>query len=298
MSIVNSYQKLVDFLNNNDLWVGLNIAVLDPIAPPALSATQGMSVTCAALGSLANAATTYTDSNNNTFTVAVVAVSGATTMQVTGTQAMAPSGTLAKYNGTGPTMITYGDVAYTNVYEINTGVNAGYVRVKIPKGVGALGSQSWQVTAGYVAQAVTCTSANATVGAVYADNNGNLFTVLATVASSTSLTTSGSINMKASGTLVRQSGTGDATITYSTVANTAVPTSAIAGSGVAFAPSSSVTWPLPTSGGPGGYFLVDAASSGNVIDSGAFAGTVGTIVYPNSISVFPTLTQKDLTLGI
>lgn len=65
-------------------------------------------------------------------------------------------------------------------------------------------------TAGYL---FTVTSANATVGAVYA-NNGNNFTVLATLSAGTLLFCSGTGTLSGS-TLTKQSGTGDATITFS-----------------------------------------------------------------------------------
>lgn len=60
----------------------------------------------------------------------------------------------------------------------------------------------------------TVTSANATVGAVYS-NNGQTFTVLATIVSGTTLQTTGSGAPLASGTLTKVSGTGDSTITFS-----------------------------------------------------------------------------------
>lgn len=64
----------------------------------------------------------------------------------------------------------------------------------------------------------TVTSANATVGATYT-NNGQTFTVLATIAASTTLVTSGTGAPTASGTLTKATGTGDATIAFSTSTN-------------------------------------------------------------------------------
>jgi hypothetical protein len=63
----------------------------------------------------------------------------------------------------------------------------------------------------------TVTSANATQNAVYGDGTGNLFTVTTTIAAGTTLSTLGTVfnTVPASGTLTKQSGTGDATITYS-----------------------------------------------------------------------------------
>lgn len=66
-------------------------------------------------------------------------------------------------------------------------------------------------TAGYV---FTITSGAATVGATYT-NNGNTYTVLATIAASTTLFCSQSAAPQTSGTLTKTSGSGDATITFS-----------------------------------------------------------------------------------
>ena len=67
-----------------------------------------------------------------------------------------------------------------------------------------------------VATPFTVTAANATVGAVYS-NNGQQFTVLATIAAATTLYTSATGEATATGTLTKVSGTGDATITFSSV---------------------------------------------------------------------------------
>lgn len=68
----------------------------------------------------------------------------------------------------------------------------------------------------------TVTSANATVGATYT-NNGQTFTVTTTIASSVTLTCSGTGTPGASGTLTKASGTGDATITFSSKTTTGAP---------------------------------------------------------------------------
>lgn len=60
----------------------------------------------------------------------------------------------------------------------------------------------------------TCSSANATVDAIYT-NNGQTFTVLSTIASGTVLYCKGTGAPSASGTLTKTSGTGDSTITFS-----------------------------------------------------------------------------------
>lgn len=62
----------------------------------------------------------------------------------------------------------------------------------------------------------TITSASATVGATYT-NNGQTFTVLATIAASTTLICSGTGAPSASGTLTKASGTGSTPITFSAV---------------------------------------------------------------------------------
>ncbi len=66
----------------------------------------------------------------------------------------------------------------------------------------------------------TITSASATVGATYT-NNGQTFTVLATIASQTTLICSGTGAPAASGTLTKTAGTGSATITFSAVVTNA-----------------------------------------------------------------------------
>lgn len=62
--------------------------------------------------------------------------------------------------------------------------------------------------------AFTITSGSATVGATYT-NNGNTFTVFATVASATLIYMNGASDPAASGTLTKASGTGDSTLTFS-----------------------------------------------------------------------------------
>lgn len=71
--------------------------------------------------------------------------------------------------------------------------------------------QTWTPQFGYT---FTVTSANATVGATYT-NNGQTFTVLSTIAASTTLRMYGTGAPAASGTLTKASGTGDATIAFS-----------------------------------------------------------------------------------
>lgn len=79
----------------------------------------------------------------------------------------------------------------------------------------------------------TVTSANATAGDVYT-NNGNLFTVETTIAGGTLLTCSSSGAPTSTGTLTKSSGSGDATITFSSVISNqfSVPVS-VTGAGTA-----------------------------------------------------------------
>lgn len=74
--------------------------------------------------------------------------------------------------------------------------------------------QSFTSTGSTTGYLFTVSSANATVGATYT-NNGNTYTVLATIAAATSLFCSQASAPLASGTLTKASGTGDATITFS-----------------------------------------------------------------------------------
>ncbi len=71
----------------------------------------------------------------------------------------------------------------------------------------------------------TVTAANATIGAVYS-NNGFTYTVSVTISGTTTLTCSGTGTPTASGTLTKVSGTGDATITFSSRTITGVPAKA------------------------------------------------------------------------
>lgn len=68
----------------------------------------------------------------------------------------------------------------------------------------------------------TCTAANATIGATYT-NSGFTYTVSATIAGGTTLNCAGTGTPAASGTLTKATGTGDATITYSSKTITGVP---------------------------------------------------------------------------
>jgi hypothetical protein len=104
-----------------------------------------------------------------------------------------------------------------------TGTNDAYLhRLKLTAPAAATASKILAArteTALFLARlySFTVTSANATAAAVYSDANGNLWTVVATISGGTTLVlTSASGTPPASGTLTKVSGTGDATITYST----------------------------------------------------------------------------------
>lgn len=79
--------------------------------------------------------------------------------------------------------------------------------VSTASGTGGFGG----ATVGYL---FTCSAANATIGATYT-NNGNTYTVLATIAGGTQLFCSQAAAPTASGTLTKATGTGDASITFS-----------------------------------------------------------------------------------
>lgn len=137
-------------------------------------------------------------------------------------------------------------------------------------------------TAGYL---FTCSTANATVGAVYA-NNSNNYTVLSTLASGTLLFCSGASAPLSSGTLTKQSGTGDSTIafsanvalaTYTTPANCKYLKIKMVGGGGGGAAGGSTT----ASGGAGGMsafganlLLAGGGGGATFNDIGGVGGTV------------------------
>ena len=81
----------------------------------------------------------------------------------------------------------------------------------------------------------TVTSANATLNATYT-NNGNTFTVCATISSGTTLYMTATGAPSASGTLTKASGTGDSTITFSAV------TAGVSAGTVLCAPNTPASW--------------------------------------------------------
>jgi len=158
----------------------------------ALIANYGFTVSAAN----ATAGATYT--NNGAIFKVVATISGGTSLNATGTGGPLASGTLTKSGGTGDATITFSavatSVAFSKTY--NSTWTWG-------------GSTTFTVTA-----------ANATAGATYTDSiTSATFTVVTTISGGTSLVTTGTGAPSKSGTLNKASGTGDATITFSAVAN-------------------------------------------------------------------------------
>lgn len=110
---------------------------------------------------------------------------------------------------------------YTNevLKLISDGANWLIVSHQTNTGWVTSGTNTITATSAYV---FTVTAANATAGAVYS-NNGQTFTVSVTITGTTTLTCSGTGTPGASGTLTKVSGTGDATITFSSRTVTGVP---------------------------------------------------------------------------
>lgn len=134
----------------------------------------------------ATAGATYTN-NGNTFTV-LNTISGSTVLVTTGLKNPLASGTLTKASGTGDATI-------------------------------AFSSYSLLTYNGYI---FTTSAANATAGDIYKNSNNETFEILETITGGATLTSKGTISTVASGTLTKLSGTGDATITFSTNSSTIV----------------------------------------------------------------------------
>lgn len=92
----------------------------------------------------------------------------------------------------------------------------------------------------------TVTSANATIGATYT-NNGVTYTVVATIASATTLLLTGAGAPLASGTLTKATGTGDTTITFSASVDTGN------------------TWPYTLTTPPTKSYTVDISVGGGLV---------------------------------
>jgi len=137
----------------------------------------------------------------------------------------------------------------------------------------------------------TVTSASATKDAVYTDSNkGNLFTVVATIAGATTLVlttatpTSGVVAASTAGTLTKVSGTGDATIAYSTHA-------AVVVLGQPDFPRNVTITPTKGSGSAitGNVVVTGTDIRGNAITDTIACGTDTTLV--NGVLAFSTITS-------
>lgn len=166
-------------------------------------------------------------------------------------------------------------------------------------------------TTGYL---FTVTAANATVGATYT-NNGNTYTVLATISGATQLFCSQASAPQSSGTLTKASGTGDATITFSAATALATYTktgsplyirvrmvggggggtgSGTASTSAAGAGGNSVfgTALLTANGGLGGSYGFTVSGTGGTATIGA--GATGTSIQ-GATGTHPSLTQVSGT---
>lgn len=114
------------------------------------------------------------------------------------------------------TLVTNGE---TLVLTADGSSNWSITDHKTNTGVISGGATALSATQAYV---FTVTSANATAGTVYS-NAGFSFMVSTTIAAGTTLTCSGTGTPGTSGTLTKVSGTGDATITFSSRTVTGVP---------------------------------------------------------------------------
>lgn len=125
-------------------------------------------------------------------------------------------------NGPGGTVASGNYALYTNGEKVDLISDGANWRVKnhhTDTGPISLGGLTVSASSAYV---FTVTAANATIGAVYS-NNGFQFTVTTTITGTTTLTCSGTGTPGTSGSLVKVSGTGDATITFSSRTITGVP---------------------------------------------------------------------------
>lgn len=107
-----------------------------------------------------------------------------------------------------PMGVQLGSIIYTAIIDAFFGMteySLYEITHQVEQNASPFNSYGWQFN---------CNAANATAGATYT-NNSITFTVLGTIASGTQLLCSGSGAPAASGILTKASGTGDATITYS-----------------------------------------------------------------------------------
>lgn len=132
--------------------------------------------------------------------------------------------------GTGSTTLTSGSVLIGNGTSAPTSVapgtsgnvlqNVGGVWTSAAPGAGTYSvpvSQTFTITGTTTGQLVICSSANATVGATYT-SSGHTYTVLSTLSGGTKLFVSGTPILSGAGSpLTKASGTGDSSITFSSM---------------------------------------------------------------------------------
>jgi hypothetical protein len=180
----------------------------------------------------ATAGSTYTN-NGQTFTVTTT-MTGATTLQASGTGNPLTSGTLTLASGSGDATITFSAYTFAGanassgaVYSNNTqsftvsttiagGTSLTAIGTGDPTASGTLTKTSGTGDSTIVFTSFTFGAHNATAGATYT-NNGQTFTVVTTIDDGTTLVATGTGVPNSSGTLTKASGTGDATIPFSSV---------------------------------------------------------------------------------
>lgn len=110
----------------------------------------------------------------------------------------------------------------------------------------------------------TVTSANATLGAVYKDSANNLYTVQQTISAATTLVCTGNLLPSAGTTLIKQTGTGDATITYSASSLSVAVYYSVADSNLNFTVLNTAYWQpvFPPIGLAFQHLAVNAAGNG------------------------------------
>lgn len=132
----------------------------------------------------------------------------------------------------------------------------------------------------------TVTSANATAAAIYSDANGNNWTVVATISSGTTLVlTAATGTPPSSGTLTKVSGTGDATITFSTPGTQLLTQPD-------FARVLSITGTGTDHDATGNVVINGTDIRGNVIADTIALNSSTTV---NGVKAFATVTSIDLT---
>ena len=251
----------------------------------------------------ATAGAVYTN-NGQSFTVDSTIV-GATTLDALGTGAPLASGTLTLSSGTGDATITFSSFTYAGanassgaVYTnngqsftvsstISDGISLTAIGTGDPVSSGTLTLSSGTGDATIIFTSFIFGAHNATAGAVYT-NNGQSFTVASTIDDKTTLVCTGTGIPTASGTLTLSSGTGDSTISFTSVS---------ANITMSQAATSSI------SSGSIIFSTFDVSTTGNLTNSSAtitnLASTVGIatgqIISVNNLSPFATVSSVSIT---